>query len=65
MNYNIEEYKIEDDLKKLNLKLPNKISFFPENIETANIKEEFIFMEKQARSAVCNIDSYFDSLNHS
>ena len=58
MNYNIEEYKLEDNFKKLNLKLPNKISFFPENIETANNKEDFIFTE-----TIIELNKYFEIEN--
>lgn len=45
MNYTIEEYKIEDSLKKLDLPLPEKLSFFPENFLTAEKKDEFIFTD--------------------
>ena len=45
MNYNIEEYKIESRLEKLDLILPINLSFFPENIDIANKKNEFIFTE--------------------
>lgn len=45
MSYTIEEYKVEDKLGKLNLSLPDKISFFPENLSTAEKKAEFIFTD--------------------
>ena len=45
MNYTIEEYKIESKLEKLDLILPKNLSFFPENIDIANKKNEFIFTE--------------------
>lgn len=45
MSYTIEEYKVEDKLEKLNLSLPDKISFFPENLSTAEKKAEFIFTD--------------------
>jgi hypothetical protein len=45
MNHTIEEYKIEDSLEKLNLSLPEKVSFFPENLLTAEKKDEFIFTD--------------------
>lgn len=45
MDYTIEEYKVEDKLEKLNLSLPDKISFFPENLLTAEKKAEFIFTD--------------------
>jgi|SRR5690606_19621231 len=45
MNYTVEEYKIEDSLEKLGLSLPEKISFFPENVLTAEKKDDFIFTD--------------------
>ena len=45
MNYTIEEYRIEDSLERLNLSLPDRVSFFPENILTAKKKEDFIFTD--------------------
>jgi len=54
MNYIIEEYKIEDNLEKLHIKLPNQLSFFPENIVTAEKKDDFIFTE-----SVIELNKYF------
>lgn len=45
MDYTIEEYKVEDKFEKLNLSLPDNISFFPENLLTAEKKAEFIFTD--------------------
>lgn len=45
MDYTIEEYKVDDKFEKLNLSLPDKISFFPENLLTAEKKAEFIFTD--------------------
>jgi hypothetical protein len=45
MDYTIEEYKVNDKIEKLNLSLPDKISFFPENLLTAEKKAEFIFTD--------------------
>lgn len=54
MNYTIEEYEIDDNLKKFDLKLPNQLSFFPENIATAEQKSEFIFTE-----SIIELNKYF------
>lgn len=54
MNYNIEEYKIESNLEKLDLKLPDQLSFFPENLETAEKKDDFIFTE-----SIIELNKYF------
>ena len=45
MDYTIEEYKVAGQTKKLNLSLPDKISFFSENLLTAEKKAEFIFTD--------------------
>lgn len=45
MDYTIEEYEIGDKLENLNLSLPDKISFFPENLLTVEKKAEFIFTD--------------------
>ncbi len=45
MEYTIEEYEVEDKFEKLNLSLPDNISFFPENLLTAEKKAEFIFTD--------------------
>ncbi len=54
MNYVVEEYTIEENLKRLNLELPNQLSFLPENIETAKKKDDFIFTE-----SMVELNKYF------
>lgn len=54
MNYNLEEYKIEESLEKLDLKLPDQISFFPENVQTVENKNDFIFTE-----SMVELNKYF------
>jgi hypothetical protein len=54
MSYTLEEYKIESRLEKLDLSLPKNLSFFPENIDIANSKNEFIFTE-----SVIDLNKYF------
>lgn len=45
MDYTIDELNLNDKLEELNLSLPSTISFFPENLETVEAKEKFIFTE--------------------
>jgi hypothetical protein len=54
MNYKIEEYTIADNLKRLDLKLPSQLSFLPENIESAEKRDELIFTE-----SMIELNKYF------
>lgn len=45
MNYTIDELDISNKLEELSLSLPSTMSFFPENLETVETKEKFIFTE--------------------
>ncbi len=58
MNYKVEEYSIANRLKILYLKLPGQISFLPENIETAQNKDDFIFTD-----SMIELNKYFKSNN--
>lgn len=58
MNYTTEEYQIKKKLEKLELTLPDNLCFFPENIETANTKNEFIFTE-----TIVDLNKYFKQNN--
>lgn len=58
MNYKIEEYAIEDNLKRLDLEIPNQLSFLPENINSAEKKEDFIFTE-----SMIEVNKYFKANN--
>lgn len=58
MNYTVEEYTIEDNLRRLDVKLPSQLSFLPENIETAKKKDDLIFTE-----SMVELNKYFNA-NH-
>src|SRR5690606_29617030 len=45
MDYKIEELNISKRIAELGLTLPNNLTFFPENFETANAKEDFVFTD--------------------
>ncbi|KKX46646.1 hypothetical protein [Sphingobacterium sp. IITKGP-BTPF85] len=45
MDYIIDELNLNNKLEELSLSLPSTISFFPENLETVEAKEKFIFTE--------------------
>ncbi|HBS87724.1 MAG TPA: hypothetical protein DEA97_14270 [Bacteroidales bacterium] len=44
-NYKVEDYNYKERLEVLNLVFPEDLSFFPENFETANTKDDFVFTE--------------------
>lgn len=45
MNYTIDDLNLNCKLEELNLSLPPKICFFPENLEAVSGKEKFVFTE--------------------
>lgn len=45
MDYTIDELNLNNKLEELSLSLPSTISFFPENLETVEAKEKFVFTE--------------------
>lgn len=45
MNYKIEDLDIQNRLDGLGLTLPDNLTFFPDNLDTASIKEDFIFTD--------------------
>lgn len=45
MDSKIEEIDIKEKFKELNLSFPDGLVFFPENIESANAVDDFIFAE--------------------
>jgi hypothetical protein len=45
MEYKIEELDISNKLIELGITLPEKIAFFPENLDIANTKSDFIFTD--------------------
>lgn len=45
MDYKIEEFDISTKLTELELLLPENIAFFPENLDTAKAKSEFVFTD--------------------
>lgn len=45
MDYTIDELNLNEKLEELSLSLPSTISFFPENLETVETKDKFIFTE--------------------
>ncbi len=45
MDYKIAELDLNNRFEELGLSLPNHPSFFPENFETAETKNDFIFTE--------------------
>jgi hypothetical protein len=58
MDYNVEEYTIADNLKRLDLELPNQLSFLPENIDSAAKKDDFIFTD-----SMIEVNKYFKAHN--
>ncbi|WP_130855201.1 hypothetical protein [Olivibacter jilunii] len=51
MSHEIENIKIADKLEKLKIQLPNGLIFLPENFETAENKDQFIFTESMVNLA--------------
>jgi hypothetical protein len=45
MDYKIEEFDILERLDVLGLTLPNNLTFFPDNFDSANAKDEFVFTD--------------------
>lgn len=45
MDYKIEDLEISNRLNELGLTLPENLTFFPENFDTANTKGEFVFTD--------------------
>jgi hypothetical protein len=45
MDYKIDEIDLERIFDKLNIELPSNLCFLPENIGSANNKDEFIFSD--------------------
>jgi|SRR5690242_11811168 len=45
MDYKIEDLDISQRLDELELTLPDSLTFFPENFDTANAKSDFIFTD--------------------
>lgn len=45
MDYKIEEIVISSRLEELGLKMPDTLAFFPENLDSAKTKDEFIFTD--------------------
>lgn len=45
MDYKIEEISLSPKLKELKLAFPSTLTFFPENIEEAKQKEDFVFTD--------------------
>ncbi len=45
MDYKIEDVNLSTKLDELELSLPDALTFFPENIDTAKQKDEFIFTD--------------------
>ncbi|MCL2097898.1 MAG: hypothetical protein FWH23_03970 [Bacteroidales bacterium] len=45
MDYKIEEINLLAKFEELELTLPTELAFFPENIESAKQKEEFVFTD--------------------
>ena len=45
MDYKIEDLEISTRLDELGLTLPNNLTFFPENFDTANTKNDFVFTD--------------------
>lgn len=54
MEYNIEEFEINNHLVRLSIQELNGMSFIPENIESANTKEDLIFTE-----SIIELNKYF------
>lgn len=45
MDYKIEELDVSKRLDELALTLPDNLTFFPENFDTANAKDDFVFTD--------------------
>jgi len=45
MDYKIEELDISKRIDELGLTLPDNLTFFPENFDTANVKDDFVFTD--------------------
>jgi hypothetical protein len=45
MDYKIEELDISERLDKLGVTIPSNLTFFPENLDTAKAKGDFIFTD--------------------
>jgi hypothetical protein len=45
MGHNIVQIDLKNKLEELSLDLPTQIGFFPENLESAKTKEEFLFTD--------------------
>jgi hypothetical protein len=45
MDYKIEDLDISKRLDGLGLALPDSLTFFPENFDTANAKDDFVFTD--------------------
>ena len=58
MEYNIEEFEIKNHLDRLLIQEPNGLTFIPENIESANSKEDLIFTE-----SIIELNKYFKLKN--
>lgn len=58
MEYNIEEFEIKNHLVRLSLLEPSGLAFIPENIESANTKEDLIFTE-----SIIEVNKYFKLKN--
>ncbi len=54
MEYNIEELEINNHLVRLSIQELNGLTFIPENIESANTKEDLIFTE-----SIIELNKYF------
>ena len=48
MDYKIEEINVLSKIEKLELTIPNKLAFFPENLISAETKDDFIFTESMS-----------------
>lgn len=58
MNYKLDVINIGNNLEKLDIKFPEYVTFFPENIETAKTEEDFIFTE-----SIVELSKYFKREN--
>ncbi|MBW7914045.1 MAG: hypothetical protein H3C54_10210 [Taibaiella sp.] len=45
MDYKIEDLDISKRLDELGIALPGNLTFFPDNFDTANAKDEFVFTD--------------------
>ncbi|MFT3910286.1 MAG: hypothetical protein QM737_12725 [Ferruginibacter sp.] len=48
MDYKIEELDIANRFDELELTFPDSLTFFPENFDTANSKEDFVFTDSMS-----------------